>query len=112
MRGQLHLVNPLNVGKLQQALRQENKPTFREYTDLIDKQNTQLCTLRGLMEIGKSDDPVPLEEGEPAASIVKRFATGAMSFRSSIKEAHETLAIAMNRIDGKSNTREGRECQA
>src|SRR5258708_1215072 len=109
IRGEYHLFNPLTVSKLQHAVRQESYSTFRDYTDLIDKQNTQLCTLRGLLEIKKPNNPVPLDEVEPAASIVKRFATGAMSFGSISKEAHETLAIAMNRIGGKSNTGEGGE---
>jgi glutamate synthase domain-containing protein 2/glutamate synthase domain-containing protein 1/glutamate synthase domain-containing protein 3 len=112
VRGEYHLVNPLTVQKLQHAVRQESSATFREYTDLIDKQSKQLCTLRGLIEIRKSDRPVPLEEVEPAKEIVKRFATGAMSFGSISKEAHETLAIAMNRIGGKSNTGEGGEDEA
>src|SRR5262245_39873878 len=112
IRGEYHLFNPLTVSKLQHAVRQESYSTFREYTDLIDDQNKTLCTLRGLLEIKKSDAPVPLEEVEPAASIVKRFATGAMSFGSISKEAHETLAIAMNRIGGKSNTGEGGEDEA
>ncbi len=87
--------------------------TFQEYTDLIDKQNQPACTLRGLLEVQASPPrPVPLEEVEPAAEIVKRFATGAMSFGSIRKEAHETLAIAMNRIGGKSNTGEGGEDEA
>ncbi len=83
--------------------------TFEEYTALIDSQNRQLCTLRGLFEIKNAEEPIPLEEVEPASEIVKRFATGAMSFGSISKEAHETLAIAMNRIGGKSNTGEGGE---
>ena len=112
VRGEYHLINPLTVSKLQQAVRQESFQTFQEYTDLIDKQNRQLCTLRGLLEIRKSAKPVPLEEVEPASEIVKRFATGAMSFGSISKEAHETLAIAMNRIGGKSNTGEGGEDEA
>ncbi len=112
IRGEYHLFNPLTVSKLQHAVRQKSYQTFREYTDLIDNQNTTLCTLRGLLEFEKSDQPVPLEEVEPAASIVKRFATGAMSFGSISKEAHETLAIAMNRIGGKSNTGEGGEDEA
>ena len=87
--------------KLQHAVRSESFANFQEYTDLIDKQARQLCTLRGLLEIKKSAEPVPLEEVEPAKEIVKRFATGAMSFGSISKEAHETLAIAMNRIGGK-----------
>jgi glutamate synthase domain-containing protein 2/glutamate synthase domain-containing protein 1/glutamate synthase domain-containing protein 3 len=112
VRGEYHLFNPLTVAKLQHAVRQESYATFREYTDLIDKQNNQLCTLRGLLEIKKAAKPVPIEEVEPAASIVKRFATGAMSFGSISREAHETLAIAMNRIGGKSNTGEGGEDEA
>ena len=109
IRGEYHLFNPLTVSKLQHAVKQQSFQTFREYTDLIDHQNTTLCTLRGLMEVKKAPKPVPIEEVEPAASIVKRFATGAMSFGSISKEAHETLAIAMNRIGGKSNTGEGGE---
>jgi glutamate synthase (NADPH/NADH) large chain len=107
--GEYHLLNPLTIGKLQQAVRQENFQTFKEYTDLIDQQSASLCTLRGLMKLKKSDKPVPLEEVESAKEIVKRFTTGAMSFGSISKEAHETLAIAMNRIGGKSNTGEGGE---
>src|ERR1022692_41249 len=109
VRGEYHLLNPLTVSKLQHAVRQQNPQTFQEYTDLIDTQNSQLCTLRGLLEIKQSGRPIPLEDVEPATEIVKRFATGAMSFGSISKEAHETLAIAMNRIGGKSNTGEGGE---
>ncbi|MGI8988006.1 MAG: glutamate synthase large subunit [Bryobacteraceae bacterium] len=109
VRGEYHLFNPLTVSKLQHAVRRDSFETFQEYTDLLDKQNRQLCTLRGLMEIKKAADPVPLDEVEPAKEIVKRFATGAMSYGSISKEAHETLAIAMNRIGGKSNTGEGGE---
>ncbi|HEY1182776.1 MAG TPA: glutamate synthase large subunit, partial [Bryobacteraceae bacterium] len=108
-RGERHLFNPQTIAKLQHAVRQESFATFQEYTELIDRQNHQLTTLRGLLEIKKADEPVPIEEVEPVASIVKRFATGAMSFGSISKEAHETLAIAMNRIGGKSNTGEGGE---
>jgi glutamate synthase domain-containing protein 2/glutamate synthase domain-containing protein 1/glutamate synthase domain-containing protein 3 len=107
--GEYHLLNPLTISKLQHAVRQDSFKTFQEYTDLIDRQNTNLCTLRGLMKLKKSETPVPLEEVEPAKEIVKRFTTGAMSFGSISKEAHETLAIAMNRIGGKSNTGEGGE---
>jgi glutamate synthase domain-containing protein 2/glutamate synthase domain-containing protein 3 len=109
VNGEYHLLNPLTISKLQQAVRQDSFKTFQEYTDLIDKQSTTLCTLRGLMKLKESDNPVPLEEVEPAKEIVKRFTTGAMSFGSISKEAHETLAIAMNRIGGKSNTGEGGE---
>ena len=107
--GEYHLLNPLTISKLQHAVRQGSPQTFQEYTDLVDKQSRELCTLRGLMEIKKSAKPVPIDEVEPAKEIVKRFATGAMSFGSISKEAHETLAIAMNRIGGKSNTGEGGE---
>jgi len=107
--GEHHILNPLTISKLQHAVREGNPKTFKEYTDLIDDQSRQLCTLRGLIGIRKSEDPVPLEEVEPASEIVKRFTTGAMSFGSISKEAHETLAIAMNRIGGKSNTGEGGE---
>ncbi len=112
VNGEYHLLNPLTISKLQQAVRQDSFKTFQEYTDLIDNQSANLCTLRGLMKFKKSDTPVPLEEVEPAKEIVKRFTTGAMSFGSISKEAHETLAIAMNRIGGKSNTGEGGEDEA
>ncbi|HLV87045.1 MAG TPA: glutamate synthase large subunit [Candidatus Sulfotelmatobacter sp.] len=109
VNGEYHLLNPSTISKLQQAVRQESFKTFQEYTELIDRRSNNLCTLRGLMKLKKSDQPVPLEEVEPAKEIVKRFTTGAMSFGSISKEAHETLAIAMNRIGGKSNTGEGGE---
>ncbi len=109
VNGEYHLLNPLTISKLQHAVRQASSKTFQEYTELIDKQSAQLCTLRGLMKLKKSAAPVPLEDVEPAKEIVKRFTTGAMSFGSISKEAHETLAIAMNRIGGKSNTGEGGE---
>ena len=112
VRGEYHLLNPQTVSKLQHAVRQESFETFQEYTQLINQQNRELCTLRGLMEFKLAEKPVPLEEVEPASEIVKRFATGAMSFGSISKEAHETLAIAMNRIGGKSNTGEGGEDEA
>ncbi len=107
--GEYHLLNPETISKLQHAVRDSNFKTFQEYTDLIDKQSRNLATLRSLMLIKTSDKPVPIEEVEPAKDIVKRFTTGAMSFGSISKEAHETLAIAMNRIGGKSNTGEGGE---
>jgi glutamate synthase domain-containing protein 2/glutamate synthase domain-containing protein 1/glutamate synthase domain-containing protein 3 len=109
VRGEYHLVNPSTVSKMQQAVRQNSFETFQEYTDLIDEQSRHLCTLRGLFEFKPGIVPVPLEDVEPASEIVKRFATGAMSFGSISKEAHETLAIAMNRIGGRSNTGEGGE---
>src|SRR6201988_254016 len=109
VNGEYHLLNPNTISKLQQAVRQDSFKTFEEYTDLIDRQSANLCTLRGLMKLKKSDKPAPIDEVEPAKEIVKRFTTGAMSFGSISKEAHETLAIAMNRIGGKSNTGEGGE---
>ncbi|MBZ5723995.1 MAG: glutamate synthase large subunit [Acidobacteriia bacterium] len=106
--GEYHLYNPLTIAKLQHAVRQESFETFQQYTDLLDTRSSQLATLRGLLEI-KRGEAIPLAEVEPASEIVKRFATGAMSFGSISKEAHETLAIAMNRIGGRSNTGEGGE---
>jgi len=107
--GEYHLLNPLTIGKLQQSVRQNNPATFQEYTDLIDDQNRNMSTLRGLLKLKYAETPIPLDEVEPAKEIVKRFTTGAMSFGSISKEAHETLAIAMNRIGGMSNTGEGGE---
>jgi glutamate synthase (NADPH/NADH) large chain len=107
--GEYHLLNPDTISKLQRSVRESNFQTFQEYTDLIDKQSRNLATLRSLMQIKSSDKPIPIDEVEPAKEIVKRFTTGAMSFGSISKEAHETLAIAMNRIGGKSNTGEGGE---
>ncbi len=109
INGEYHLLNPLTISKLQHAVRQSSFATFQEYTDLIDKQSHNMATLRSLMKIKKGKKPVPIEEVEPAKEIVKRFTTGAMSFGSISKEAHETLAIAMNRIGGMSNTGEGGE---
>jgi len=107
--GEYHQVNPETISKLQQAVRQNNPALFQEYSDLLDDQNLHLCTLRGLLKLKYSSKPVPLEQVEPAKEIVKRFTTGAMSFGSISKEAHETLAIAMNRLGGMSNTGEGGE---
>jgi glutamate synthase (NADPH) large chain len=108
IRGENHLLNPETISKLQHAVRQNSFKTFQEYTETIDARSRELCTLRGLFEF-KKGTPIPIEDVEPATEIVKRFATGAMSFGSISKEAHETLAIAMNRIGGKSNTGEGGE---
>jgi len=107
--GEYHLLNPLTISKLQHAVRESSFKTFQEYTELIDEQSRNLATLRSMLQIRKSEEPIPIEEVEPAKEIVKRFTTGAMSFGSISKEAHETLAIAMNRIGGKSNTGEGGE---
>ena len=107
--GEQHLVNPFTISKLQRAVREDSFQTFQEYSDSIDNQNQSLRTLRGLMQFKKPAAPVPIEEVEPASEIVRHFATGAMSFGSISKEAHETLARAMNRIGGRSNTGEGGE---
>src|SRR5450432_2946915 len=109
VNGEYHLLNPDTISKLQHSVREGNFQSFQEYSDLIDKQGRNLATLRSLMKLKKSRKPVALEQVEPAKEIVKRFTTGAMSFGSISKEAHETLAIAMNRIGGKSNTGEGGE---
>ncbi|MDQ2775567.1 MAG: glutamate synthase large subunit, partial [Acidobacteriota bacterium] len=111
-RGEYHLLNPDTVSKLQHSVRLQSFETFREFTKLVDEQSAHLCTLRGLMELRTIPRPLPIEEVEPASEIVKRFATGAMSFGSISAEAHETLAIAMNRIGGRSNTGEGGEDEA
>ena len=109
LRGEDHAWTPDSVAKLQHAARGNSRDDFRAFTETINDQSTRLLTLRGLMELKFADQPVPLDEVEPAASIVRRFATGAMSFGSISREAHTTLAIAMNRIGGKSNTGEGGE---
>jgi glutamate synthase domain-containing protein 2/glutamate synthase domain-containing protein 1/glutamate synthase domain-containing protein 3 len=111
-KGEFHLLNPFTISKLQHAIRNDSYSTYKEYADYINNQARHLSTLRGLMDFKYSDEPVPLEEVEPASEIVKRFATGAMSFGSISKEAHETLAIAMNRIGARSNTGEGGEDEA
>ncbi len=106
--GEAHLLSPESIHRLQKAVRLGDFGVFKEYSKLINDQDKQAFTLRGLLEFKKSR-PVPLSEVEPAESIMKRFKTGAMSYGSISKEAHEALAIAMNRIDGKSNTGEGGE---
>jgi glutamate synthase (NADPH/NADH) large chain len=116
--GEPHLFSPETVFKLQHATRARRYEIFKEYTALIDDQSAKLKTLRGLLRIKGVDDPageaapvskIPVDEVEPAAEIVRRFATGAMSYGSISAEAHETLAIAMNRLGGRSNTGEGGE---
>ncbi len=109
IRGEDHIWTPETISKLQHAVRGENAATYAEYAQLINEQNERLLTLRGLMTFKFADAPVPLDEVEPASEIVKRFATGAMSFGSISYEAHSTLARAMNQIGGKSNTGEGGE---
>jgi glutamate synthase (ferredoxin) len=107
--GEYHLFNPDTVFKLQHATRAGQARIFREYTRLVDDQSRSLATLRGLVELKPAATPIPLDEVEPVESILRRFATGAMSYGSIGQEAHETLAIAMNRLGGKSNTGEGGE---
>jgi glutamate synthase (NADPH) large chain len=109
IRGEFHLINPSTVSKLQHAVQQESYATFKEFTELVNNQSRNHCTLRGLMDFKYAPKPVPIDEVEPASEIVKRFATGAMSYGSISKEAHETLAIAMNTLGGRSNTGEGGE---
>ena len=108
-RGEEHMWTPDSIAKLQNSTRTNNLATYKEYAKLINEQAGKLKTLRGLFDIKPAGAPVPLEEVEPAKEIVKRFATGAMSLGSISTEAHTTLAIAMNRIGGKSNTGEGGE---
>jgi glutamate synthase (NADPH) large chain len=117
--GEPHLFNPETVFKLQHATRARRYEIFKEYTRLVDDQSARLMTLRGLLRVRGVDpaqpfgtkirEPVPIDEVEPVSAIVRRFATGAMSYGSISAEAHETLAVAMNRLGGKSNTGEGGE---
>jgi len=107
--GEYHLFNPETVFKLQHATRTGQYEIFKEYTDRIDQQNEHLATLRGLFELDYAREPIPIDEVESIETIMKRFSTGAMSYGSISSEAHETLAIAMNRIGGRSNTGEGGE---
>jgi len=108
--GEYHLFNPETVYKLQHATRSKSYEIFKQYTSLVDDQAEQLATIRGLFNFRTEDRPsIPIDEVEPISEIVKRFATGAMSYGSISAEAHETLAIAMNRLGGKSNTGEGGE---
>jgi glutamate synthase (ferredoxin) len=106
--GEFHLFNPQTIHKLQAAARTGSYKLFKEYSALVNEQSAHLCTLRSLLEF-KTVKPVPIEKVESVESIMKRFKSGAMSYGSISKEAHETLAIAMNRIGGKSNTGEGGE---
>ena len=106
--GEKHMFNPLSVAKLQKAVRNNEPKTYKEFAELVNEQSKNLMTIRGLLEFSNYD-PIPLEEVESWTEIVKRFKTGAMSYGSISKEAHENLAIAMNRIGGKSNSGEGGE---
>ena len=107
--GEVHLFSPQTVHKLQQSVRTASYKIFKEYSALVNDQTRKHCTLRGLLDFKLNGNAVPIEEVESVESILKRFKTGAMSYGSISKEAHESLAIAMNRIGGKSNTGEGGE---
>jgi glutamate synthase (NADPH/NADH) large chain len=108
-RGESHLFNPVTVHLLQHATKSGDYQTYKKYAAAINEQQDKMYTLRGLMDFAKHREAISIDEVEPAAQIMKRFATGAMSFGSISHEAHSTLAIAMNRIGGKSNTGEGGE---
>jgi glutamate synthase domain-containing protein 2/glutamate synthase domain-containing protein 1/glutamate synthase domain-containing protein 3 len=108
-RGEEHTFNPESVSRLQHAVREDSYETYKEFARAADGEAERLCTLRGLMRFRFAEEPIPLEEVEPSIEIVKRFCTGAMSYGSISLEAHQTLAIAMNRLGGKSNTGEGGE---
>jgi len=107
--GEHHLFNPLTIAALQRAVRTGDYGAFKEYSGLVDDQAARLATLRGLIALRPALTPVPIDEVEPVESIVRRFKTGAMSYGSISQEAHEALAVAMNRLGGKSNTGEGGE---
>ncbi|MBF0438647.1 MAG: glutamate synthase large subunit [Magnetococcales bacterium] len=107
--GERHMWTPETISKLQQSTRNDDYKLYKEFAELINNQDRAHCTLRGLFVLKESDMPLALSEVEPASEIVKRFVTGAMSFGSISKEAHENLAIAMNRLGGRSNTGEGGE---
>jgi glutamate synthase domain-containing protein 2/glutamate synthase domain-containing protein 1/glutamate synthase domain-containing protein 3 len=107
--GEYHMWNPDTITALQQAVRNEDYEEFKRFASLIDDQEGHLTTLRSLLKLKKGTKPMPLEEVEPVSVIVKRFATGAMSFGSISKEAHEAIAIAMNRLGAMSNSGEGGE---
>ena len=107
--GEPHLFDPETVFRLQHATRSKRYDIFKAYTERVNDQSKRLMTLRGLLEFAPDRKPVPIDQVEPVSEIVKRFSTGAMSYGSISQEAHETLAIAMNRLGGKSNTGEGGE---
>jgi glutamate synthase (NADPH/NADH) large chain len=107
--GEMHLFNPETVHKLQHATRTGQYAIYKDYTAIVNDQSRRLGTLRGLLDFTPGTQPIPIDEVEPVEAILKRFATGAMSYGSISQEAHETIAIAMNRLGGKSNTGEGGE---
>ncbi len=108
-RGEIHKWNPSTIASLQQAARTGDAALFRQYSELVDNEEEALCTLRGQLSLVTKDVPLDLKEVEPIGKILRRFVSGAMSFGSISAEAHETIAIAMNRIGGKSNSGEGGE---
>ncbi|QWC56680.1 glutamate synthase large subunit [Erythrobacter sp. 3-20A1M] len=109
LRGEDHAWTPTSVANLQHAVRGNDPKNYEEFAKVMNEQSERLLTIRGLMEFKRAKHPIPVEEVEPAAEIVKRFSTGAMSFGSISREAHTTLALAMNRIGARSNTGEGGE---
>ena len=109
LRGEDHAWTAANIASLQHAVRGKNLKNYEEFAQTINQQSERLLTIRGLLELKLAETPIDISEVEPASEIVKRFATGAMSFGSISREAHTTLAIAMNRIGGRSNTGEGGE---
>ncbi|MEM8726949.1 MAG: glutamate synthase central domain-containing protein, partial [Pseudomonadota bacterium] len=109
LRGEEHAWTPQNVAQLQHAVRGNNASNYEEFAKSVNEQSERLLTIRGLLEFKNADEAIPLDEVEPASEIVKRFSTGAMSLGSISHEAHSTMALAMNRIGGRSNTGEGGE---
>src|SRR5256714_7066761 len=108
VHGEHHNWNPLTIAKLQHATRDDNYSTFKEFSQLANDETRMQSTLRGLLDFVERD-PIPLDDVEPASAITRRFCTGAMSFGSLSAEAHQTLAIAMNRLGGRGNSGEGGE---
>ena len=109
--GERHMWNPESIAEIQAAARDNSPDSYARFSKLVNESDRNRCTLRGLLEFDPASSPgaIPIDEVEPASEIVKRFCTGAMSFGSISAESHETLAIAMNRLGGKSNTGEGGE---
>ena len=107
--GEYHMWNPDTIAMVQHSTKVNDATSFKEFTDSVDYQNRRLCTIRGLLDFKTLEEPIPIEEVESAKEIVRRFATGAASLGSISREAHETMAIAMNRIGARSNTGEGGE---
>jgi glutamate synthase (NADPH/NADH) large chain/glutamate synthase (ferredoxin) len=108
-RGEFHMWNPDTIQKLQHSVQKVSYPTYKDFARIANDESRRMCTLRGMLDIRRAKRPIPLDLVEPASEIVKRFFTGAMSFGSISKEAHEALAIALNRVGGRSNTGEGGE---